>query len=144
MKTILVIGQDAPADAPLTTLLRAKGYQVIGASNGIEMQTILEMGAAVDIVIACLPITAGEDHLEALRKRNPRMPVLYVASPSGAEHEKPEQAEALAAPLRSCRRRGPGEKILLQDISRKIRIALHASSAPQQSWGRQHKSAYSR
>ncbi len=145
MKTILLLEQDGTANEPLTTLLCAKGYNVIGAANGTAMLSILENGPPVDIVLACLPVCAEKDLFSAVRQRAPHLPMLYITACPEAGYAQAEQCEAVGSvPRRRPRSRGQGENVLVQDIGRKVRIALHASSGVRHMSGRLHKSAHQR
>ncbi|GFO67366.1 response regulator [Geomonas limicola] len=115
MKTILAVEDSDLVLKMLSSLLKAKGFQVIEAHNALEALKSLDTGP-VDLVITDLimPGMSGLELTKEIRKRTPHdIPVLVQTTLSDARVkragleagvsgwiQKPFQAEELAAEIR--------------------------------------------
>jgi CheY-like chemotaxis protein len=112
---VLVVDDTKEIRDSITIILRASGYGVLEAEDGLAAQTIL-MKKQPALVISDLemPVCDGWEVLEYCHARHPDMPVLIISG--GALGERPE-IECLAAgflgkPFSAERFRGEIQRLL--------------------------------
>lgn len=84
MTTVLLVDDDPGVRFALTEVLRDRGYQVIGASSGVQALALL---AGVDVVVTDLSMP-GMDGLELvshIAAYAPRLPVILLTA-HGSDH----------------------------------------------------------
>jgi CheY-like chemotaxis protein len=78
-EVILVVDDEASVCELTKTILQTYGYRILTAADGVEAVALLAQGtAAVDAVVLdmSMPVMDGVQTLGALRKINPRVPVI--------------------------------------------------------------------
>ena len=84
---ILLVEDDSLSRRAFAQILRAEGYQVAEAQNGVDALEILETGAEVlsqeafDLVIVdlVLPGLHGVNLIHQIRSRWPKMPIIVIS-----------------------------------------------------------------
>jgi DNA-binding NtrC family response regulator len=79
-KMILLVEDDAPSRRVLGQLLRAEGYKVMDAADGIAAVGLLNNGS-FDLVISdlVLPNLHGLKRVNLIRARWPKMPIVLIS-----------------------------------------------------------------
>jgi PAS domain S-box-containing protein len=81
-ETILVVEDNAALREAMCDLIEALGYEVVGASNGVEALAVLEArGDAIALVLSDLmmPVMGGEALLAAIQARRLNLPVMILS-----------------------------------------------------------------
>lgn len=80
--TVLIAEDDAILRFTLAMELRQSGYRVREAANAAEAETILDTGAAVDLIVTDIEMPGGRDGLslaKSIRARKPQIGVIVVS-----------------------------------------------------------------
>ena len=77
---ILLVDDDELVRASGTSSLRRAGYDVVQAADGEEALALLDAAGPFDLMLTdyAMPGLSGQDLIDAVRRRKPRMPVLMV------------------------------------------------------------------
>ena len=77
---ILLVDDDELVRASGTSSLRLAGYDVVQAADGEEALALLDAAGPFDLMLTdyAMPGLSGQDLIDAVRRRKPRMPVLMV------------------------------------------------------------------
>lgn len=77
---ILLVDDDELVRASGTSSLRRAGYDVVQAADGEEALALLVAAGPFDLMVTdyAMPGLSGQDLIDAVRRRKPRMPVLMV------------------------------------------------------------------
>ncbi len=89
--TILLVEDEEGLRALNARGLVSRGYQVLEASNGVEAIEVLDKnGGKVDLVVSdvVMPEMDGPALLAELRKRNPKLKVIFVSGYAEEAFEK--------------------------------------------------------
>jgi two-component system cell cycle sensor histidine kinase/response regulator CckA len=81
-ETVLVVEDDSSVREIAVRALRARGYQVLEAANGIEAQSVAErVGHRIDLLVTdmVMPQMGGLDLAEKLRTHRPRLRALFTS-----------------------------------------------------------------
>jgi PAS domain S-box-containing protein len=81
-ETVLVVEDDAPVRAIAVRALRARGYQVVEAADGVEALAAAEHhGRRIDVLVTdmVMPRMGGLDLARKLRSLRPGLPVLFTS-----------------------------------------------------------------
>ena len=86
-QTVLVVDDEEVVRIMATMLLESKGYQVLGAANGLEALEVLRAHPDVDVTIldVTMPVMTGEQALPLIKELVPAMPVILSSGYSEAE-----------------------------------------------------------
>jgi PAS domain S-box-containing protein len=104
-ETVLVVEDDASVREIAVRALRARGYQVLEASNGVEALTVAErLGPRIDLLVTdmVMPQMGGLDLAEKLRSSRPRLRALFTSGyteDSAAQLREIEDARFLQKPF---------------------------------------------
>ncbi len=103
--TILLVEDEEGLRALNARGLSSRGYTVLQASNGVEAIDVLEKHGDVDLVVSdvVMPEMDGPTLLKELRRRNPKVKVIFVSGYAEEAFQKnlagQEQYEFLAKPF---------------------------------------------
>ena len=77
---ILLVDDDELVRASGTSSLRRAGYDVVQAADGEEALALLDAAGPFDLMVTdyAMPGLSGQDLIDAVRRRKPRMPILMV------------------------------------------------------------------
>lgn len=77
MATILVVDDEPPIRQLVTRVLERRGYRVVTCQNAAEAQAVSE---PIDLLVVdlVLPEVNGRQLTEALRQRQPKLPVVLM------------------------------------------------------------------
>ena len=80
IQCILLVDDDELVRASGTSSLRLAGYDVVQAADGEEALALLDAAGPFDLMLTdyAMPGLSGQDLIDAVRRRKPRMPVLMV------------------------------------------------------------------
>lgn len=80
-RTILVVDDEDVVRSLVVRALQEAGFRVIQASHGGAAISLLEQGAAVDLVICDLvmPVLGGKEVAAWMRQHSPAVPLLFVS-----------------------------------------------------------------
>ena len=86
---ILLVDDDELVRASGTSSLRRAGYDVVQAADGEEALALLVAAGPFDLMVTdyAMPGLSGQDLIDAVRRRKPRMPVLMVTGYADNEQE---------------------------------------------------------
>src|SRR6185436_18495652 len=94
-ETVMVVEDDASVREIAVRALRARGYQVVEAANGIEALAVAErVGHRIDLLVTdmVMPQMGGLDLAEKLRANRPRLRALFT---SGYTEENAAQIRSI-------------------------------------------------
>ncbi|MGH6726763.1 MAG: cell cycle histidine kinase CckA [Pseudolabrys sp.] len=103
--TILLVEDEEGLRALNARGLASRGYTVLEASNGVDAIEVLEKQGGVDLVVSdvVMPEMDGPTLLKELRRRNPKLKVIFVSGYAEEAFQKnlpeQEQYEFLAKPF---------------------------------------------
>src|SRR5262245_53859677 len=77
---LLVIADEAAIRAPITRVLKRDGYDVTGASNGLDALMLADPPGWFDLILVNLqmPGMRGDDLVRRLREREPALKALFL------------------------------------------------------------------
>jgi signal transduction histidine kinase/CheY-like chemotaxis protein len=80
-ETVLVVDDEAPVRDIAVRALRARGYRVLPAGDGLEAQRVAEEAEALDLLVADvqMPGLDGRELAAVLRATRPELRVLYIS-----------------------------------------------------------------
>lgn len=78
MATILVVDDEAPIRQLVSRVLERRGYRVVACQNAAEAQAVSE---PIDVLVVdlILPEVNGRELTDALRRRQPTLPVVLMS-----------------------------------------------------------------
>jgi CheY-like chemotaxis protein len=87
VKTFLVVDDEPVILALVTTIVKMGHDRAIVAHNGFDALSLIEGGAEFDAVISDIrmPVMNGFDFIEEVRKRKPKIPILFMSGFPGPE-----------------------------------------------------------
>ena len=120
-ETVLLVEDNMVLRVSLADVLSSLGYRVLEAENGVEATAILAReGEAIDVVLSDLvmPEMGGVELYQAIRKRFPALPVLFMTGYPLGEQEvelasiswilKPFDVNQVGSKIRALLDRSPG------------------------------------
>lgn len=95
MPRLLIVDDEDGLRANIAAYMEDEGFEVIGAASGEEAVELVESGQTFDVCIMDmrLPGIDGEETIEALHKRAPRL--LYVVHTGTAGYVLPPELRSL-------------------------------------------------
>lgn len=81
-RTALVVEDDWFVREDIAAQFREEGWQVLEAETGAEVLELLREGRSIDILVTDITLAnsiTGWDVAEAVRRRHPKVPVIYAS-----------------------------------------------------------------